>query len=991
MKTYLLNIVVFLFFTTATTSAKNYYVAANGNNANNGTSSSTPWQTISKVNSAFSVIVAGDSILFRRGDTFYGALVVSKAGSSGRPIIISAYGTGNKPVITGFVTATSWATVSTGVYQAYIPGAKSTLNMVTLGNVPQAIGRYPNSDAAAGGYLSYETFSGATSITDNQLTSTTNWTGADVVVRKKLWVLDRGKITAHSGGKLTFTNTNSSTYTGTNNFGYFIQNDARTLDKFGEWYYKTSTKYIQMYFGTASPSAYTVKVSCLDTLLIISGKNYININNIAFEGANGYAINAASASYINIQNCDFANEGVGAINFTSGSSLLIENCTAKNCLSNAFNTNTSLGNYVTIRGCSIKNTATLPGMGLSNGNSYKAITANANNLLIEYNTVDTTGYAGIDFQGSNVNIRYNVVNYFDCIKDDAGGIYTYQSGTDAAPGKTYTNRTISNNIVMNGMGAPDGRNSSTRYASGIYLDGRTMNVNVLNNTVFSNAKNGIHTSTAQTVTISGNTSYNNLNAVSIIRWASMGIIRNLTVKKNILYPTKSTQRAFSYVNTGMNQPTAGTVTSLLTNVGAIDSNTYNMANATGFYTEFYATEGGSLIQTSPYSFEAWRALSGKDPNGKKPVKAVKEYTINSIVGANKFTNGLFNSLISGLSVYGTGTLGLWDGTGKISGGSLKVSFSTPAANRYSSIIGTIGSVSAAKKYVLRFSTYGTTNQGVVRAYIRKSASPNTALAPTQVKSFVIGRKDHEFFFNAPTTEAGASFVIELEQMSGVTYVDNLEFYEVTATSYDPAAQLRFEYNPTKVVKTVALGGTYFDVNGVSYTTVSLQPFTSVILVKDPTVVLARMAADSAATDSTITDSTTFSIKKGEDATEKVATAAALDTSLQMESIVTGNKDSAATTEKARPAAVDVIIEKKTFTINAYPNPSTTTFSVVLQGTGSDRITMQVYSLEGRLVYQTAGTGNSRYSFGSNFAPGIYILKVIQGSNTQSLKIIKAGN
>ena len=208
-------------------SAKNYYVTANGNDANAGTAAA-PWKTITKVNSSFSAVVAGDSILFRSGDTFYGAIIVSKSGSSTKPIVISSYGTGAKPIITGFVTASSWASVSTGVYQAYIPGAKSTLNMVAINNVPQALGRYPNADAAGGGYLSYESSSGSTSIMDNQLTTATNWVGAEVVVRKKLWVLDRGKVTAHSGGTLTFTNI-GSTYTATNDYGYFIQNDARTL------------------------------------------------------------------------------------------------------------------------------------------------------------------------------------------------------------------------------------------------------------------------------------------------------------------------------------------------------------------------------------------------------------------------------------------------------------------------------------------------------------------------------------------------------------------------------------------------------------------------------------------------------------------------------------------------------------------------------------------------------------------------------------------
>ena len=74
-----------------------------------------------------------------------------------------------------------------------------------------------------------------------------------------------------------------------------------------------------------------------------------------------------------------------------------------------------------------------------------------------------------------------------------------------------------------------------------------------------------------------------------------------------------------------------------------------------------------------------------------------------------------------------------------------MTFSTPVANKYSFIHSGIGAVSSAKKYVLRLSTYGTTQQGIVRAYIRKSTSPYNNLVATQTKSFGIGRTDHEFF------------------------------------------------------------------------------------------------------------------------------------------------------------------------------------------------------------------------------------------------------
>ena len=984
MRNFSVIIFAFLLVLTGSVSAKDYYIAANGNNANSGLSATAPWQSISKLNASFGIIAAGDNIYFRRGDTFYGVIVVGKSGAASKPITFGAYGTGAKPIITGFVKASSWVAVSSGVYQTYVPGAKTTLNMVAVNNVPKALGRYPNANAANGGYLNYESYSGSTSITDNQLTSATNWTGAEVVIRKKLWVLDRCKITAHSSTRLTFTNTNGSTYEGTNGNGYFIQNDARTLDQLGEWYYKPSTKYLQMYFGTATPSSYTIKVSNIDTLVRLDSRSYINFNNLVFEGANGNAIYGSTGGYINIQNCDFINAGTGAINLLRFSNVLIENCTTNNILSNAIIVNSTQLSNITIRGCTVKNTATLAGMGLSNGNSYKGILANIlSNLLIEYNQVDTTGYVGIEFQGSNVNIRYNVVNYFDFIKDDAGGIYTYSSGTDANPGPTYTNRVISSNIVMNGAGAPYGRSSSTLFVTGIYLDGRTTNVSILNNTVFNNGKNGIHCNNPNYVTIRGNTSFNNLNAMSVMRWATVGVVRGLTIKNNILYPKINSQRGFYYTNSGINQPSTTPVNTDLTNLGSIDSNTHSMINPTPFNFEIYSTSGGALIQSSPLSMEGWRVNAAHDIKGKKAAKLPVDYKLISLIGSNKFPNGTFTSSISGLASFGTGTLALWDNTGKISGGSVRMTFSTPVANKYSFVHSGIGAVSSAKKYVLRFSTYGTKAQGIVRAYIRKTASPWNNLVATQTKTFGIGRMDHEFLLNAPITATAGSFVIEVEQNSGTTYIDNVTFYEATATLYDPAAQIRFEYNATKVAKTVALDTRYTSVDGTAYSTsVTLQPFTSIILVKDPvtTTTLARIAS----TDSTVVDST----------------AAIYSEPINAADMIAADSLSAITNTDAATAATDTLLAARSNTVvtinrplqlNTYPNPSASAFNLLMQGGSSDKVTVTVYTFDGKIVYTTTGMSNSRYSFGNNFAPGIYIVKVIQGNNIQTLRLVKSGN
>lgn len=58
-----------------------------------------PWKTISKVNAA--ALVAGDVVLFKRGETFVGQLAPVTSGIAGLSITYGAYGTGNRPIIDG--------------------------------------------------------------------------------------------------------------------------------------------------------------------------------------------------------------------------------------------------------------------------------------------------------------------------------------------------------------------------------------------------------------------------------------------------------------------------------------------------------------------------------------------------------------------------------------------------------------------------------------------------------------------------------------------------------------------------------------------------------------------------------------------------------------------------------------------------------------------------------------------------------------------------
>ncbi|MCD6354697.1 MAG: T9SS type A sorting domain-containing protein [Prolixibacteraceae bacterium] len=86
--------------------AKNYYISSKGNDANDG-SIENPWFTLAKVSDAAAndnnggFIQPGDSIFFRAGDTFEGQLIVNRSGTDENPIVISNYGEGEKPILSG--------------------------------------------------------------------------------------------------------------------------------------------------------------------------------------------------------------------------------------------------------------------------------------------------------------------------------------------------------------------------------------------------------------------------------------------------------------------------------------------------------------------------------------------------------------------------------------------------------------------------------------------------------------------------------------------------------------------------------------------------------------------------------------------------------------------------------------------------------------------------------------------------------------------------
>lgn len=79
---------------------KCYYIdATNGSDVNDGLSAAKAWKTIERTKKV--TFRPGEKLLLKRGELFGGELEVRGNGTSAQPVIVDAYGEGNKPCIVG--------------------------------------------------------------------------------------------------------------------------------------------------------------------------------------------------------------------------------------------------------------------------------------------------------------------------------------------------------------------------------------------------------------------------------------------------------------------------------------------------------------------------------------------------------------------------------------------------------------------------------------------------------------------------------------------------------------------------------------------------------------------------------------------------------------------------------------------------------------------------------------------------------------------------
>ena len=575
--------------------ASTYYISSStGNDAYNSEQAQnikTPWKSIEKLNAYFSNLKSGDSVLFKRGEVFYGSIVVRKSGGVFAPIIISAYGQGKQPEITGFSKLNSWKAVKKGIYES--PCAAIGYNVVINGK-QQVMGRYPNT-----GYLSYQHHNGNLSITDNQLTGLTNWTGAELVIRKNRWIIDKSTITQQSNGTFSYSSDAKSAMP-TSGFGYFIQNDIKTLDQFGEWYYDRTNSSMLVYLGTQNPSSLTVKASTINNLVEVQHYSYINFEDLQFTGAGNNTFNIVKSKNIVIKSCTISLGGSDAVFVSYSPFVNIQDCTINHMLNNGFNLDDGCTNALMINNV-IKNIGLIPGMGKSGSGTYEAITSFGDNAKIAKNRIDSIGYDGIYFGGNSSIAKNNYITYFCLTKDDGAGIYI----GDWA--KT-TNKKVIENIVLHGVGNNSGAGSSkSLQAEGIYIDDNSESVVINNNTVSLCANNGIKIHNAKDIVINNNTLINNGIQFRMEQdhyLATSTFIRNNQVRNNTFYSLNNSQHNAKFT----------TQQDDIEAFGQIDSNYYSKQERSNILASI---KKNGLGVNQIYNLTNWKSAYGKDQFSKE--------------------------------------------------------------------------------------------------------------------------------------------------------------------------------------------------------------------------------------------------------------------------------------------------------------------------------------------------------------------------------------
>ena len=95
-----------------------------------------------------------------------------------------------------------------------------------------------------------------------------------------------------------------------------------------------------------------------------------------------------------------------------------------------------------------------------------------------------------------------------------------------------------------------------------------------------------------------------------------------------------------------------------------------------------------------------------------------------------------------------------------------------------------------------------------------------------------------------------------------------------------------------------------------------------------------------------------------------------------------------TTQKSEMEARSAEVSNR-LDVLAFPNPSASNFTINVKGNNkTDKITMQVVDMYGRIIETRNVNANSQVRFGDRYKSGTYFVRIMQGKEHKEIKLVK---
>jgi parallel beta-helix repeat protein len=819
-RTGFLACIMHVVLTVAGMQARTYYVSSSGgSDANDGATPATALRGIAKVNTL--ALQAGDSVLFMRGDIFFGELA-AKPGSPGRPIVFAAYGTGARPVIDGTtrIPSAGWAVhggaimVKSDVAMPAMTDAEPP--MLFFNGSVLLPARHPDrgfrrAQSVQGGNPGSHCCEWSISFIDSTLGAVfggpSDLTGALLTAYDPYSVSTR-EIRAYdpASGFVSIDTLRGMAFIG--HRLYMLSAALPFLDQSGEWFYDAAEKRLYAWFPDG------VQPTAADTISFSSAANGINawqvddivVRGIELRRQKIAGISLVRSDRVTVEDCLFREMKNGIILWGTAGPPEIRNRAVRivdNEFSCIFRTAVNSRNLeeCEISGNWFRNIGMVNALGQSGqadkwgGYGYYeygiGIQASGINSRIAYNRFFNTGRQALAAGGPGVVIHSNVIDSSCLNYNDCGGIMPLGWSR------------VENNIVRNATGPiEEYRSTGPR---GIYPDFRvedTIRYNTIINTLV-----GIGLTNSKNEIVSGNTIYGSHTSQFRMNKKTFGAMNN-RITGNIFFGLDAVQHSVLWEN----QITEA-------DAGFLDSNRYWNPYVAFPVVKF---KKDSLSSEAWYDFATWRS-TGRDRNSTQEfVSFASPYVVRDTIGVNRVSNGTFESGGAGWTYPDSMTVV----SGVLDGNCLRMKKNSSGYKLLSTVL--TAPLIQGRTYLVRFTVADPSNIGRVNLRIRQNGGEYTS----SVDRWYLTKSVRREYWTVFSPVISASTRLEFGSSNSVWWIDNVALFEVDARYVDPTDAFPIFVNDGDLPRSFPLGERcYLDLDSNLVTqSITIPPFSSRILI-----------------------------------------------------------------------------------------------------------------------------------------------------------------